>query len=146
MDATMGRPGTTDAGPPEIPFARAAEIMRALAHPVRLKIVDTLRGGELCVKGLEEALGVSQSSVSQHLSRLRYAGLIEFERRGHLVCYRLAGPRAEAILLAVVEGLEPTDRKAIRTARSAAGSSEHDEERAGRTRSRARPGEEAGHL
>lgn len=146
MDATAGSARTTDAGSPEIPFARAAEIMRALAHPVRLKIVDILKSGELCVKGLEEALGVSQSSVSQHLSRLRYAGLIEFERRGHLVCYRLAGPRAEAVLRAVAEGLEPKDGKAIPGGRSAAGSTKHDGRRGSRPSTRARSGEEAGHL
>jgi DNA-binding transcriptional ArsR family regulator len=94
-----------DAAAPETPFDDAADMLRALAHPVRLKIVELLQDGELCVKGLEALLGVSQSSVSQHLSRLRYAGLIESERRGHLVCYRLAGPRAASILQAVSEGL-----------------------------------------
>jgi ArsR family transcriptional regulator len=108
-----GRRGT---GRREIPFESAADLLRALAHPVRLRIVDLLSNGELCVKRLEEILGVSQSSVSQHLSRLRYAGLIESERRGHLVCYRLAGPRAGAILRAVAEGLEASGRKVARAA------------------------------
>ena len=76
----------------------AAEILRALAHPVRLRIVELLTEGELCVKRLEELLEVSQSSVSQHLTRLRYAGLIDSERKGHLVCYRLVDPRATEVL------------------------------------------------
>ena len=89
---------------PERPIEWAAETLRALSHPVRLRIVQLLAEGELCVKGLEEVLGISQPSVSQHLARLRYAGLIEFERRGHLVCYRLANERASRILAALLEG------------------------------------------
>jgi len=85
------------------------EILRALGHPVRFRIIELLMDGELCVKRLEELLGVSQSSVSQHLSRLRYAGLIESERRGHLVCYRLADDRAVDVLHATLakEGARP---------------------------------------
>jgi len=79
-------------------FREGAEVLRALSHPIRLRIIELLRGGELCVKRLEEILGISQPSVSQHLSRLKYAGLIESERRGHLVCYRLADRRGERIL------------------------------------------------
>lgn len=108
-------------GAAEVPFDREADLLRALAHPVRLRIVDLLRGGELCVKRLEEIMGVSQSSVSQHLSRLRYAGLIESERHGHLVCYRLAGPKAETILRAVAGRLGSTEKRPTPRARGAAG-------------------------
>ncbi len=80
----------------------AAEILRALSHPVRLRIVELLSEGESCVKRLEELLEIPQPSVSQHLSRLRYAGLIESERRGHLVCYRLTEPRGMRILKAAL--------------------------------------------
>jgi len=83
-------------------FAAAAALLRALSHPARLRIVSLLSGGELCVKRIEEALGIPQPAVSQHLSRLRYAGLIESERRGHLVCYRLVPGRASAVLAAVL--------------------------------------------
>jgi ArsR family transcriptional regulator len=82
---------------------RAAEILRALAHPVRVEIVRLLGEGELCVKRLEEILGVPQPSVSQHLARLRYAGIIESERRGHLVCYRLRHEGAATAVDAVVD-------------------------------------------
>jgi ArsR family transcriptional regulator len=119
MDATRDGERRLDAAPPDVPFEEAADVLRALAHPVRLRIVDLLASGELCVKGLEELLGVSQSSVSQHLSRLRYAGLIESERRGHLVCYRLAGPAAAAILRAVGDGLAPREKGAARGTRPA---------------------------
>jgi DNA-binding transcriptional ArsR family regulator len=116
-----GRP--PDAAEADVPFEDAADLLRALAHPVRLRIVDLLQNGELCVKRLEELLGVSQSSVSQHLSRLRYAGLIESERRGHLVCYRLAGSRATSVLGAVAEGAAPGEEAPRERAVTSAGES-----------------------
>ena len=90
-------------------FRRAAEVLRALSHPVRLRIIELLGEGELCVKNLEERLGVSQSSVSQHLTRLRYAGLIESERKGHLVCYRLLNGSAARILEAAIDESQKED-------------------------------------
>jgi DNA-binding transcriptional ArsR family regulator len=84
-------------------FQRAADILRALSHPIRLRMVELLGEGELCVKSLEETLGISQSSASQHLTRLKYAGLIESERKGHLVCYRLVRDGASRILEAAIE-------------------------------------------
>ncbi len=87
-------------------LADAALVLRALAHPVRMKIVSLLGEGELCVKRLEEILGIRQPSVSQHLMRLRRAGLISSERRGHLVCYRLTDGPASAIVSAALDGAE----------------------------------------
>jgi ArsR family transcriptional regulator len=99
MDAEHGEvPGLGD----------AALLLRALAHPVRMRIVSLLSDGELCVKRLEEILGIPQPSVSQHLTRLRYAGLISSERRGHLVCYRLTDGPAKAIVSAALGGVERT--------------------------------------
>ncbi len=83
--------------PADADFDGASELLRALAHPVRLRIIELLSSGELCVKRLEELLGIPQPSVSQHLRRLKYGGLIESERRGHLVCYRLVEERAAEI-------------------------------------------------
>jgi len=88
---------------------KAAELLRALSHPVRLRIIKLLSGGELCVKSLEEMLEISQSSVSQHLTRLRYAGLIESERRGHLVCYRLVKGGAAKIVEAAMDESQQRD-------------------------------------
>ncbi len=95
-------PGPAQGRSGEDRLAEAAEILRALSHPTRLRIVELLGEGEFCVKRLEELLGIPQPSVSQHLSRLRYAGLIESERRGHLVCYRLTEPRGSMILKAAL--------------------------------------------
>lgn len=83
-------------------FTEAADVLRALSHPARLRIVELLSRDELCVKRLEEILGIPQPSVSQHLSRLRYSGIIESERRGHLVCYRLIDGKARSIARAAL--------------------------------------------
>lgn len=106
--AARGREAA-DRGLGEVPaLDNAALVLRALAHPVRVRIVSLLSEGELCVKRLEEILGVPQSSVSQHLTRLRYAGLISSERRGHLVCYRLTDGPASAIVSAALGGAART--------------------------------------
>lgn len=99
--------GNTPASPEA--FERAADLLRALSHPMRLRIIEILGEGELCVKKLEEILKISQPSVSQHLTRLRYAGLIESERRGHLVCYRLSRDAAARILDVALEESEHRD-------------------------------------
>ncbi len=71
---------------------------RALAHPVRLQILDLLRGGEACVCHLEAALGKRQAYISQQLIVLREAGLVEPRKDGLQVFYRLVDPELEALL------------------------------------------------
>ncbi len=105
---------SSGSGNNEETFGRAAEVLKALSHPTRLRIVDLLREGELCVSRLEELLGVPQPSVSQHLQRLRYAGLIDSERKGHLVCYRLRDDSAAAVLRVLV----PSGRQQARGKRN----------------------------
>jgi ArsR family transcriptional regulator len=67
-----------------------ARIVKALAHPARLLIVDELaKNGERCVCELTEMVGTDMSTVSRHLAQLKQAGLIVDEKRGKLVFYRL---------------------------------------------------------
>ena len=74
------------------PFTTQAEIFKALGHPVRLRIVMALRdGGEACVCHLEHDLGLRQAYLSQHLAKLRAAGLVSDQRVGSNVFYALAG-------------------------------------------------------
>ncbi|MCK4512189.1 winged helix-turn-helix transcriptional regulator [bacterium] len=109
MSAEKGSTGRGDGRvtprriPADADFDIASELLKTLAHPVRLRIIELLSSGELCVKRLEKLLGVSQPSVSQHLRRLKYGGLIESERRGHLVCYRLMEGRAVEIAQLALE-------------------------------------------
>jgi ArsR family transcriptional regulator len=67
-----------------------AKIMKALAHPARLLIVDVLATeGERCVCDLTELVGSDMSTVSRHLAQLRAAGIVEDDKRGLMVFYRL---------------------------------------------------------
>lgn len=70
-------------------------ILKALAHETRLRILTLLAARQLCVCHLEVALGLSQVAVSRHLSVLRAAGLVESQRQGLWVHYRLADPKTE---------------------------------------------------
>jgi DNA-binding transcriptional ArsR family regulator len=67
-----------------------AETLKTLASPRRLAILHALAGGPLEVGRLAEAIGASQPNVSQHLAVLRGAGIVEAEREGREVRYRLA--------------------------------------------------------
>ncbi len=71
-------------------YEARAKIMKAMAHPARLLIVDELsRSGERCVCELTEMVGSDMSTVSRHLALLKSAGLLEDEKRGQMVFYRL---------------------------------------------------------
>ncbi len=66
-----------------------AETLRAVADPVRLRILELLGRESLCVCHLQEELDLQQTLVSHHLRTLRHAGLVEAEPRGRFVYYRL---------------------------------------------------------
>ena len=71
-------------------YEARAKIIKALAHPARLLIVDELaQQGERCVCELTELIGTDMSTVSRHLSQLKGAGIVEDEKRGQMVFYRL---------------------------------------------------------
>ena len=71
-------------------YEARAKIIKALAHPARLFIVDELsRGVERCVCELTEMVGVEMSTVSRHLTVLKNVGLVEDEKRGAQVYYRI---------------------------------------------------------
>lgn len=70
-------------------YEARAGVMKALAHPSRLYIVDELSRGERCVHELTEAIGSDMSTVSRHLSVLRAAGIVRDEKRGLEVYYSL---------------------------------------------------------
>lgn len=71
--------------------ARAA-IVKALAHPARLFIVDELSKGERCVCDLTRMVGSDISTVSKHLAVLKAAGILRDEKRGSQVYYSLRCP------------------------------------------------------
>jgi len=70
-------------------FEIRARIIKALAHPTRLFIVDELSRGEKCVCELTEMIGADMSTVSKHLSILKNAGIVRDEKHGTKVIYHL---------------------------------------------------------
>jgi DNA-binding transcriptional ArsR family regulator len=73
-------------------FEARARIIKAMAHPARLMIVDELSRGERCVCELTRMVGSDVSTVSKHLSVLRNAGVVRDEKRGSKVYYILRTP------------------------------------------------------
>ncbi len=73
-------------------YEARARIVKALAHPTRLFIVDELKKGERCVCELTDMIGVDISTVSKHLSILKNAGIIQDDKRGNQVFYTLKTP------------------------------------------------------
>jgi ArsR family transcriptional regulator len=73
-------------------YKEQARVLKALANETRLRIIDRLGRGECHVGELVEIAGVDQSTVSKHLATLRSVGLVEDDRRGNTVFYRLVTP------------------------------------------------------
>lgn len=73
-------------------FDERAKIMKAMAHPSRLMMIDELSRGERCVCDLQELVGHDISTVSKHLNVLKKAGIVLDDRRGKNVYYRLKVP------------------------------------------------------
>ncbi len=73
-------------------YKNRSEIIKALAHPARLFMIDYLSDGEKCVCKFVEELKLDQSTVSKHLAVLKKAKLVECEKRGLNVYYKLKCP------------------------------------------------------
>lgn len=92
-------------------YEARAKILKAMAHPSRLFIIDQLAGGEHCVCDLTEMIGADKSTVSKHLSVLKAAGLVRDEKRGLQVFYTLQVPCATS-LFACIEGVVKSNAEA----------------------------------
>lgn len=71
---------------------RAAGVLKTVAHPLRLRIVELLESGEKSVNEIKGLLGVTQPLTSQHLSQMRMRGVLGSRREGTLVYYSIANP------------------------------------------------------
>jgi len=78
--------------------AHLASLLKGLAHPLRLKIVNHLCAGDCNVTQLCEALDVKQSLVSQHLAPLRMLGLVSVDRSGGRATYSIAEPQLRSLI------------------------------------------------
>jgi ArsR family transcriptional regulator len=97
-----------------------AEVLKTLASPRRLEIIHVLARGPMEVGRLAELIGASQPNVSQHLSVLRGAGIVDAERDGREVRYRLTDPDVTAAC-ALMRGV--LERRLTRLGQLAASSS-----------------------
>jgi len=100
------------------PLGHATGILKALAHPARLRILAMLRSGELCVCQMAAAMRAPVSTVSGHLGELRRAGLVFERREGRWVSYRLTD-EAPAVLdhIWALIGTDPLVRQEERLVR-----------------------------
>jgi len=73
-------------------LGKRVDLLRVIAHPVRISILEELRKGVKCVSDFEEFLEISQPNISQHLSLLRNFGIIDYYVDGRLRCYFLVDP------------------------------------------------------
>jgi len=102
---------------------RVVRALKAMAHPVRLRMLAMLTTGELCVCQLTAVLDLAASTVSGHLADLRAAGLVHERKEGKWVHYRLADdPGLSAVIRSALESLArdhqtDTDAAAVRKVR-----------------------------
>ena len=83
---------------------RASRSLKAMAHPLRLKILCILGGsGEVSVQDIVEKVGTSQSNISQHLSILREKGILAYRKDANKVFYRIGDPKVLQLISSLRE-------------------------------------------
>lgn len=88
----------------EVDYNHQAELLKALANPTRLEIVHCLlNAGCRNVGCMERGTGMSQSCISQHLQKLKAAGIVTAERSGNEVYYRAASPEVARLVAALFQ-------------------------------------------
>jgi len=75
-----------------VQLAYCSDFFKALAHPTRIILVEDLADGEKCVCELTQKIGADISTVSRHLRELKNVGIVDAEKRGNQVFYRLRTP------------------------------------------------------
>jgi DNA-binding transcriptional ArsR family regulator len=88
-----------------------AELLKAFAHPTRLQILAELGKGTRCVTDMEDILPVTQVNISQHLTVLRNAKLVDFAQDGAVRCYYLSRPKLIEGVLTLLSTDHPVIRK-----------------------------------
>ena len=108
--ATEHSPDRPPVGPaphsPSRTLVAAGDLLRALAAPVRIAIVLQLREADRCVHELVDSLGVAQPLISQHLRVLKAAGVVDGQRHGREVVYRLVDEHLSHIVVDAVAHAE----------------------------------------
>lgn len=86
---------------------KAAAVLKAAAHPIRLQIIEALADGELCVNKIMERIGCPQAVVSQQLAILRDKDILDCRREGTNVFYRIKKKNVIHLLDCVYNHCEP---------------------------------------
>ncbi len=81
-----------------IDYGKESALLKALGHPVRLKMVEGLLGRECNVNKMVKALGLPQSTVSQHLGILKSRGIVQIRKEGVKTCYRVTDTRIAELI------------------------------------------------
>jgi DNA-binding transcriptional ArsR family regulator len=83
-------------------LGQKAELLKAIAHPIRLCIIrGLLREGECNVNNIQACLDIPQSTLSQHLAKLRSAGIVKGRRHGTEIFYQVANQEIARVVLAL---------------------------------------------
>lgn len=102
--------------PPSEVVDSAAEKLRILSDPTRLRILWALSQGESSVACLAELSDANPTSVSQHLAKLRLAGLVKARRQGTFMFYVITDPQLQVLLDTVMASTAPADAATVRSA------------------------------
>ncbi|MDP2810888.1 MAG: metalloregulator ArsR/SmtB family transcription factor [Rhodocyclaceae bacterium] len=81
----------------------AARALKAISHPLRLKILCVVSSEEVCVQDIVDAVGTSQSNISQHLGILRDKGVLQTRKDANRVYYRVADQRTLQLIVMMRE-------------------------------------------
>jgi len=86
-------------------FEKQAEIVKSIAHPLRIAVIDFLKDGEQCVCDIADFIGAERSNVSRHLSVMVSAGVLDSRKDGLKMIYRLKTPCVLNFISCVTEVL-----------------------------------------
>ena len=81
----------------------AARALKAISHPLRLKILCVVGSEEICVQDIVDAVGTTQSNISQHLAILRDKGVLQTRKDANRVYYRVADSRTLQLIVLMRE-------------------------------------------
>lgn len=95
-----GRRSATDSIEHDV-LAKAAEVIKCLGHPLRLRLLEALEQGEKTVSELQDYAGATQAAVSQQLATLRARSIVDNRRDGTSVFYHIIEPKVTAILACI---------------------------------------------
>ena len=80
-----------------------SDVLKAIGHPTRFSIMQGLMNNECCVADIQQKLALPQSTISQHLNRLKASGIIKERKEGTRRCYRIIDKQAKKIMKTIDE-------------------------------------------